>query len=344
MLSGAAPALPLTRAVGKIELHAHLIGSVSVDTYRELADTYGVDLGSGRPEELYSYNSMPSFLAIYENISSLIRTPEDWSEVIYRSLREEQQASNLRYRETFITPTVGVGLPYADQIAGLADGIDRARADHGVDARLIPSMYRNHGGAVGLELIETVLAQPHPYVVGIGMDGDENLGPAPDFEPAYRLAREGGLRTTAHAGERNGPAEVRHALDTLQVDRIDHGYGIVYDHGLIREARARGIHFAATWLSSISHYAPDRTANPLADMLQLGLDVSISTDDRSMALSTLMRDLETVADAFDLTDAMLVRQNSAALEAAWMPEELRTQIRGEHHHQLVETRGATYDA
>ncbi|GLU89702.1 hypothetical protein [Agromyces sp. NBRC 114283] len=343
MLNDTMTNLPLTRSIPKIELHAHLIGSVSPATYVELGRRYGAEFESEDPERLYAYHSMPSFLAIYERISSFIRTPEDWSEVIYRSLREEHEASNLRYRETFITPTAGTTLPYADQIAGLADGIDRARADFGVDARLIPSIYRNQGGGVGLELVRTVLEHPHPYVVGIGMDGDENLGPAPDFEAAYRLAREGGLKTTAHAGERNGSREVRHALDVLGVDRIDHGYGIVYDHGLVREAKDRGIHFATTWLSSISHYAPKREENPLSDMLALGLDLSISTDDRSMALSTLMADLETVADAFALSDATLVRQNSAGLEAAWMPEELRDRIREELNDALIDARAQRYD-
>jgi adenosine deaminase len=334
---------PLTRAVPKIELHAHLIGSISAETYLEFGQKYGASFSTDDPKQLFFYDSMPSFLALYESIASYIRTPEDWSEIVYRSLREEWEASGLRYREIFFSPTVFVDIPYRDMVDGLVDGIDRANAEFGVDGRLIASIFRNQGGEIAERMVDDVLASPHPYVVGIGIDGDENVGPAADFEKAYWTAREGGLRTTAHAGERNGPQEVRHALHELCVDRIDHGYGIVFDRALIEEARERDIHFAATWLSSISHYPRDPRLNPLCDMLRMGLNVSISTDDRSMVFSTLMQDLEQVADAFSVSDATLVRQNSAALEAAWMPEPLRQRIRNEIETALVEARSQAYD-
>jgi len=335
--------LPLTRAVPKIELHAHLIGSISADTYVEFGQRYGAGFPSTDRRVLYHYDSMPTFLTLYERIASFIRTPEDWSEIVYRSLREEWEDSGLRYREIFFSPTVYVDMPYADMVEGLVDGIDRATADFGVDARLIASIFRNQGADVAEAMVKDVLGSPHPYVVGIGIDGDENVGPATEYETAYRMAREGGLRTTAHAGERNGAAEVRHALDDLRVDRVDHGYGIAYDRGLMEEARERGIHFAATWLSSISHYPADRARNPLADMLNVGLDVSISTDDRSMVFSSLQRDLDQIAYAFDLSDATLVRCNSAALDAAWMPDDLRARIRAEIETTLVAARAAAYD-
>lgn len=335
--------IPLARAVPKVELHAHLIGSISAQTYVEFGRKYGAQFATEDPRRLFFYDSMPSFLALYESIASFVRTPDDWSEIVYRSLREEHEASGLRYREIFFSPTVFVSIPYAEMVAGLVHGIDRAKADLGVDARLIASIFRNQGAAVAEQMVGDVLAHPHPCVVGIGIDGDENAGPAADFERAYEMARDGGLRTTAHAGERNGPEEVRHALERLKVDRIDHGYGIVYDHGLVAQARERDLHFAATWLSSVSHYPSDPLLNPLSEMLRLGLNVSIGTDDRSMVFSSLMRDLERVAESFGVCDAALVRQNSAALEAAWMPGELRAAIRAEISASLVAARSRAYD-
>lgn len=336
--------IPIARAIPKVELHAHLIGSISADTYVEFGKKYGASFPTDDRQELFFYNSMESFLQLYESIASFIRTPADWSEVVYRSLKEEHEDSGLRYRELFFSPTVYVDMPYADMVAGLADGIDRATADLGVDARLIASIFRNQGPETAEQMVADVLAYPHPYVVGIGIDGDENVSPLDDYERSYEMAREAGVHTTAHAGERNGPQEVRYALKGLQIDRIDHGYGIVYDRALLDEARESGIHFAATWLSSISHYPRDPRFNPLADMLNRDLNVSISTDDRSMVFRTLLGDLEEVAEYFGVPDATLVRANSAALEAAWMPEDLRSTIRAEIEAAIVAARSTAYDA
>ena len=38
-----------------------------------------------------------------------------------------------------------------------------------------------------------MVAEPHPYVVGFGMGGDEAKFTPADFAPAYRLAHDKGL-------------------------------------------------------------------------------------------------------------------------------------------------------
>ena len=46
-----------------------------------------------------------------------------------------------------------------------------------------------------------MVAEPHPYVVGFGMGGDEAKFAPADFAPAYRLAHDKGYGCTVHAGE-----------------------------------------------------------------------------------------------------------------------------------------------
>ena len=79
-----------------------------------------------------------------------------------------------------------------------------------------------------VEMVEWMLAHRCEEAVGIGIDYREVDHPPELFADAYALARSGGLRTTAHAGEFGMPwTNVRTALDLLQVDRIDHGYTVV---------------------------------------------------------------------------------------------------------------------
>jgi adenosine deaminase len=316
-------------ALPKVELHCHFNGAIPVETYIALAAKYKEPLRTTDPRELYSYHDMPSFLAVYEHVSSLLRGPEDWSRAVYDSLRADRMASNLRYREMFVNLTLDGHPPYAEVIAGLEDGITRARRDFGVDAGIIPSIYRSQPLEVAERMIDDMLAQPNPLVVGIGMDGDENLGPAEQFVPLYRRVQEAGLGTSAHSGERYSPDEVRYAMDVLKVDRVDHGYAIIKDPGLVREARDRGTHFASAWLSSISHYERDRDHNPLAAMIDAGLDVLLGSDDPAMAHSTLLADLIAPAEAFGLSEGYLIEQNRRALRASWAPEDLRARLAAE---------------
>ncbi|MFX5476838.1 adenosine deaminase, partial [Acinetobacter baumannii] len=75
-------------------------------------------------------------------------------------------------------------------------------------------------------------------------DYRENDRPPELFEAAYRLAREAGLKTAAHAGEFGMPwHNVATAIDLLQVDRIDHGYTIVDNPDLMQRCIGRGLVF-----------------------------------------------------------------------------------------------------
>ena len=57
-----------------------------------------------------------------------------------------------------------------------------------------------------------MVAEPHPYVVGFGMGGDEAKFTPADFAPAYRLAHDKGFGCTVHAGEVLGPESVWAAI------------------------------------------------------------------------------------------------------------------------------------
>src|SRR5439155_5759822 len=80
----------------------------------------------------------------------------------------------------------------------------------------------------------------HRGVVGLGLGGEEARFPPEPFEPAFRLARDGGLGSVPHAGEVAGPASVWAALHTLGADRIRHGIRSHEDPALLRELAARG--------------------------------------------------------------------------------------------------------
>ena len=98
-------------------------------------------------------------------------------------------------------------------IAGIARGIDDARRDSGIEARILISAVRNFGVEQALRVAKYAAEHPHPYVVGFSMAGDEAGFPAGDFADAFAIAAGAGLGCTIHAGEWAGAQSVRAALE-----------------------------------------------------------------------------------------------------------------------------------
>src|SRR5262249_21386968 len=133
-----------------------------------------------------------------------------------------------------------VGLPYPDQIAGIAQGIDDARDETGIEARVVITAVRNFGTEQAEKVAALPAQHPHEYVTGFGLAGDEAGFPPEPFAPAFEIAADAGLGLTVHAGEWAGPESVRGAL-TLPVTRIGHGVRAIEDSSLVAELAERGL-------------------------------------------------------------------------------------------------------
>src|SRR5205807_1432829 len=80
-------------------------------------------------------------------------------------------------------------------------------------------------------------------VIGIGMDSTE-LGVDPaSFAEAYTTARAAGLRLTAHQGENSPAAAAATAVDSLGVERLDHGISVIDDDDLVKRLAERRLPF-----------------------------------------------------------------------------------------------------
>ena len=318
----------LLAVMPKIDLHNHLAGNVPEWLFAETARGYGIDLDD--PDHPYRFSAgMEGFLKLYDQVADSFRTPEDLYRASYESLVDEKNKSNLRYREVHYSPTISTHVGYADSVAAIAEGIAHAKRDHGVDGRIIVAIYRNQGPEVAEKLVAEMASNPHPAVVGLGIEADETVAPIQLFGRAYAMARESGYRLTAHAGERNDVAEVLYAVDTLGVDRLDHAYALASDPAATQHVIDSGLHIASAWVSVIAHFASRGHDNPLRVMVDSGLDASISSDDPGINNVSLNQSLWDSALALELPDSYLVSQTYSQLDAAWIDEATRTGIRSD---------------
>jgi adenosine deaminase len=268
--------------IPKAELHVHLEGTAPPALIRRLAERNGMTVPEGvfKTEDEFEWTDFLHFLRTYDLAASAIRTPQDYRDVTYEYLAA-CAAEGALYVELIASPdhAAAVGLSDADHYAGIAQGIDDARADHGIEARIVLAAIRN----LGVEAAEGIARRHadgrHPYVVGFNLVGDEAAWPAGLFARAYEIAAGSGLGCTVHAGEHAGPESVRAALE-LPITRISHGVRAIEDPALVAELAERGIVLEVCPSSNVSlGLFPSYEDHPLGALREAGVRVTLGSDD-----------------------------------------------------------------
>ncbi|MDR2869947.1 MAG: adenosine deaminase [Deferribacteraceae bacterium] len=275
----------------KVELHAHLLGTVRKQTYQDLAKKHNAPLTTEQIDEFYTRGEKPvGVLRILRALDSyLLLEAEDLYRITYEYL-EDAAAHNIRYAEFFWNPTGTAHVskvPYPAAQAAIIKAIHAAEAKFGIIGRLLPSIDREADPDFAVEMVEWMLANPAPEVIGVGIDYRENDRPPELFWKAYKMAKDNGYKITVHAGEFGMPwRNVETAVKLLDCDRVDHGYTIVDNPALVEYCKQKDLIF--TVVPTNSYYMrtlePERWAldHPIRKMVAMGLRIHPNTDDPTM--------------------------------------------------------------
>ena len=277
--------------IPKAEIHCHLEGSIPPALALKLANRNGLVLPPNLFDEKghYAWTDFWSFLDAYDRVCTALKTARDFRDVIYSYLGGAAREGAV-YVEMFCSPErpAVLGITYADWLAALVEGIDDARRDFGIVGRIVIICIRHLGPERADAMVRVMLAEPHPYVVGFGMGGDEAKFAPIDFAPAYRLAHENGYGCTVHAGEVVGPESVWAAIRDLPVTRIGHGVRSADDPALMEELVRRGIVLEVCPGSNVAlGLYPDRASHPLHRLIDAGVRVTLNSDDPPFFHTTL---------------------------------------------------------
>jgi adenosine deaminase len=317
-------------AVPQVELHVHLEGTAPPELIARLARRNRVRL----PERLlnehgaFHYTDFLDFLRTYDLAAGVIRTAEDYRDITYEYLSGCARGGAI-YVELTASPDHArlVGLSDEEHLAGIAQGIDDARADHGIEGRILISAVRNFGLERSVAVARHAADRPHPYVVGFSMAGDEANFPAEQYAEAYAIAADAGLGCTMHAGEWAGPASVRGAL-TLPVTRIDHGVRAVEDPALVAEIVARGIVLDTCPTSNVVlGVYPDFDHHPLPTLRAAGVRVTLGSDDPPYFGATIAGEYAVCAERLGMSEPDLREISHTAIDAAFCDDALKAALR-----------------
>lgn len=315
--------------IPKAELHVHLEGTAPPDLVRRIAERNGLPVPDGvfATPDRFAYDDFLDFLDTYDKAASVIRTGADYRDITYEYLLA-CAGEGAVYVELTASPDHArlVGLTDEEHLDGIARGIDDARAEAGIEGRILISCVRNFGVEAALRIARYAAERPHPYVVGFSMAGDEQNYPAGDYLEAFEIAAGAGLGCTVHAGEWAGPESVRAGLE-LPVTRIAHGVRASEDPALVKTLAERGMTLECCPTSNVVlGIYPTYEDHPLPGLVAAGVPVTLGSDDPPYFGASIGGEYEVCRDRLGFDEDALRTITIAALEAAFCDKTLKQSL------------------
>lgn len=309
----------LIRELPKAELHLHIEGTLEPEMMFELAKRNNVELPYPNVEAVraaYQFTDLQSFLDIYYQGAAVLQTEDDFAGLMADYL-DRAIVDGVTRAEVFFDPQTHTerGVAFGTVIEGFAQA-RRAYARR-IDTDLILCFLRH----LPEESALASLAAAEPYldqIIAVGLDSSEVGYPPEDFERVFARARAMGLRAVAHAGEEGPPEYVWGALDALGAERIDHGIRALEDPDLVRRLVDEQIPLTVCPQSNLKlKVVSDLGEHPLKRMLDLGLNVSINSDDPAYFGAYLADNYRHVTEALGLGAEEITRLARNSIESSF---------------------------
>ena len=292
--------LELFQSLPKADLHVHLDGSLRLQTIVDLAREDKVELPSYEPAELRrimhlgeNCGSLAEYLKAFDVTLKVMQTESSLFRIAYE-LGEDAAGENVRYMEVRYAPMLHTqrGLKLTRVIEAVLAGLKAARDKFGIESNVIVCGIRNVSPASSLEMAEIAVAYKGRGVVGFDLAGAEYDHPAKHHRAAFQLVRDNNINVTIHAGEAYGPESIAQAIHVCGAHRIGHGCRLREDGDLLHYVNDHRIPLECCPSSNVQTGAVrDLSSHPLKLYFNLGLRVTVNTDNRLVTDTTVSKEL-----------------------------------------------------
>ena len=319
------------KTLPKIDLHRHLEGSLRLETLLEIARKYKLEVPSHDLEALRPYVQVTNdpatheaFLAKFEVLRHFYRSPELIRRLVYEAVADAAE-DNIKYLELRFSPqalTRVRGFSMAEAADWVIASVADAEADYDIQVGLIVTLVRHDPIQQARHVAEIAFERCGRGIVGLDLAGDEVKFPSRPFTPLFKEAKQVGLGITVHAGEWASAYGVREAVVDLFADRIGHGVRTLENSEILRLVRDRQTAFEVCLTSNLqTGVVHQMNHHPLVDMLDVGLNATINTDDPSISNCTLTDEYEIALNKLNIGYSALRHSIVTAANAAFLPHD-----------------------
>lgn len=309
--------------IKKYDLHCHLDGSLSIGTMRKLAECIGKELPED--EELTRLlqvtsecQSLKEYLEKFDLPLSCLVTRDSFKAAAENLLKEAAQ-EGVGYMEIRFAPLLScrADLPVNEIVEGVLEGVcDGER--YGITGKVILCAMRHMGVEQNLQIVDTARRYLGEGVCAIDLAGDEKGFPVLGQKRLFAYASEMGVPYTIHAGECGSVQSIKDAI-SLGTRRIGHGIAAAKDRELQQYCAKNRICFEMCPISNLQTKAvPSIEDYPIVQFLEMGIPVTINTDNRMVSNTTITKEWELLRENFHLTERDFKTLMENAAQAAFV--------------------------
>ncbi|RLN51417.1 hypothetical protein BBJ29_000651 [Phytophthora kernoviae] len=217
------------KALPKVELHAHIHGSIRPSTLEEILQEEA-RLNGSTPLQLPKNRSLDECFEMFGLIHQVVVSRRVLRRIVIEAV-EDFAAENVKYLELRSTPRdlPRDGATRAEYVGEVVSALEecRARQDLDIEVRLLLSINRNQPVSTAEETVNMALERRNqqncPFIVGIDLSGNSERPNSEfyRFEQVLERARKGGLKLAVHFAEHFDDEEAMRILQ-FRPDRLGH--------------------------------------------------------------------------------------------------------------------------
>lgn len=286
------------------DIHLHLDGSLSPEAVIHVAKKEGIELPTFDENELVNYLQVPEncdslneYLKRFD-LPNLVLQSEYGLRYCTLDLLKRLAEDGVKYTEIRMAPQLSTvkGLSQEQVVKVLIDTLLEGEKEYGIKSNLILCMMRgNNLREKNLETVELAKKYKDQKVVAVDLAGAEALFPNEMFDLEFALVKKYGLNLTIHAGEASGPESVKSAIQ-FGANRIGHGIHAIEDKNVCELLKKLGICLEICPKSNLDTSTINSYSElPIRQFMDLGIKVSINSDDMSVSNTSVKKEYETLS-------------------------------------------------
>jgi len=321
-------------ALGKVELHCHLDGSLSLPAIRQLARMADIAIPESDTDLIQlvrapdTVTTLEEYLKTFDFIAPLLQT-EAALTLAAHDVVAQAAAENVRYIEVRFAPELSTfgTLTYAQTIEAVLLGLRQGMDDFDIQAQALVCGMRQSSDAINT----AVFSATQPYlakgVAGGDFAGNEADYPTATVTAAIQAAQALNIPLTFHAGEDHCAQNITDAIG-IGIRRIGHGTASFDQPELIDTIVATHTTLELCLTSNLqTKAARTLTDFPFLALRQAGAKITINTDNRTVSNTNLTREYTLFQELFQVTKADFLEFNLNAIDAAFLATDAKAQLR-----------------